>query len=132
RGSPIRDDWATSAYDAAAGTPLWLKRLGGPNHGGVATAMAMSPDGTMLLVTGSNVVAGNNSDLVTVAYDPATGSRRWIATWDGTGYNEAAVALAVSSDGSKVFVTGSTEVVPYTDDYATVAYVAVAGPRLGA
>ena len=79
RGSPIRDDWATIAYDAAAGTPLWLKRLGGPNHGGVATAMAMSPDGTMLLVTGSNVVAGNNSDLVTWPTtpppDPAGGSR---------------------------------------------------------
>lgn len=66
-------------------------------------------------------------DYGTVAYDSATGARRWVARYNGpSNGHEHATALAVSA--SAVYVTGESEGVsshPFDLlplDYATVAY----------
>ena len=41
----------------------------------------------------------------------------------GDGY-EVALSLAVSPDGSKVFVTGQSQGIATCEDYVTIAYVA--------
>jgi WD40 repeat protein len=131
RGSPYRPDWLTIAYDAATGSPLWKKRLGGQGHGGAGVALAVSSDGTKLFVAGPNA-PNTSTDYVIAAYDPDTGSRRWIGTYDGTGNGDTPTAMVVSPDGSQVFVTGSTVVVPYSTDYLTVAWDAASGSQLWA
>jgi DNA-binding beta-propeller fold protein YncE len=58
----------------------------------------------------------------TVAYDAATGSQLWSATY---GSHEAAFGIAVSPDGSTVFVTGEGD-----SGFVTVAYNAATGAQL--
>lgn len=57
-----------------------------------------------------------------MAYDTSTGARRWIAIYDGPAHLEdRAQSLAVSPDGTTVFVTGASTG-STGDSYATVAY----------
>jgi hypothetical protein len=118
-------DFATLAYDASTGSQLWLETYDGPDHGGgSAECVAVSPDGTEVFVTGT---AGgtNHGDYATVAYDANTGSTVWVADYDGPADGQDnPFDLAVSPDGSKVFVTGLSEGPATGYDYATVAYSA--------
>jgi WD40 repeat protein len=117
-------DFATLAYDAATGAKLWLRRYNGPgNFSDEARAIAVSPDGTQVYVTGGSVGATSDFDYATLAYDAATGAGLWKRRYDGpAGLRDDADSLAVSPDGSRLFVTGSSATYPYNDDYATVAY----------
>jgi hypothetical protein len=130
-GSTSGYDYATIAYDASTGAELWLKRYNGPGNGDdFAAAMAVSPDGTKVFVTGVSCASGcgtgdENDDYATVAYEASTGAKLWVKRYNGppgNGYDSARSA-AVSPDGSTVFVTGSSarnhSGIP---DYATVAY----------
>jgi len=124
-------DYATIAYDAAAGTELWVRRYGTPQERGsdVADALGVSPDGSRLFVTGH--ASQGNDDYTTIAYDAATGSRLWLKRFDGTGHGkDIARALGVSPDGSTLFVTGESVGSRTDSDYATVAYSALSGARL--
>jgi DNA-binding beta-propeller fold protein YncE len=95
----------------------------------IARALRVSPDGTKVFVTGRNYRPRDaHATFATLAYDAATGAQLWVRNWDGgTGYAEP-VALGVSPDGSKVFVTGRA--VATSSDYGTVAYDAATGGRL--
>src|SRR5438093_1014040 len=63
-GSIRSADYATVAYDTSTGTVLWVRRYnGGRNHSDVATAIAASPDGSKVFVTG---ISGRS--YATVAY----------------------------------------------------------------
>jgi site-specific recombinase XerC len=62
--------------------------------------VAAGPGGGTVYVTGT----GNDSRYATLAYRARTGSRKWINL---TGANADAFAMALSKDGSKVFVTGT-------------------------
>jgi hypothetical protein len=122
------EDYATLAYDASTGAKLWAKRYDGPPHDrDVATAVGMSPDGTTVFVTGYSTRPASFVDYVTMAYDASTGAKRWLKRYDGpASSDDAASALAVSPDGSAVYVTGNS----YgsgNQDYATVAYEAMTG-----
>jgi DNA-binding beta-propeller fold protein YncE len=130
QGGP--SDYATVAYDAATGAQLWVSRGSGPGSRiGGATSVAVSPDGATVFVTGySNRPAGDRGDdYATIAYRAATGARLWVARYNGPGTSseDAAFSVAVSPDGSGVFVTGSSN-----SDYATVAYLAATGTQLWA
>jgi DNA-binding beta-propeller fold protein YncE len=121
---PNAEDYATVAYDAATGRPTWVGRLDGTAHlNDVAQAVAVSPDGSMVFVTGSIDNAQTGTDYGTVAYDAHTGVRLWLADYDGpaNGY-DAPTAIAASPDGSLVFVTGRSFGGVTGTDYATVAY----------
>ena len=130
-------DYATLAYEASTGNRLWTMRYDGTaGRADQAVALGVSPDGSMVFVTGSSVGLTGGRDFVTVAYDASTGTELWTKRYDGPGNGtDRPKALAVSPDGSQVFVTGrsigsSTSL--NTWDYATVAYDASAGTKLWA
>ena len=117
------------AYDAATGTTLWVQRY--PAN---ARSVAVSPSGGTVFVTGFSAYIPE--DYATVAYDAATGAEQWAQTYNeppGGGSDDAS-SVAVSPDGSKVFVTGTSQGLTSggmhtSDDYATVAYDAATGTQ---
>jgi WD40 repeat protein len=120
-----------SAYGASAGeggTGLWGRRANGPgNSDDSARVIAASPDDTRIFVTGSSVGSSGTRDYATIGYDAATGVLLWAKRYHGPddGQDDA-YALAVSADGSMVFVTGGSDGATGAD-YATVAYDASTG-----
>jgi hypothetical protein len=132
-GSGTGPDYATVAYDAASGARLWRVRYNGPENGSdQASSLALSADGTRVVVTGSSSGATTAFDYATVAYQTATGARLWTARYSGPANGgDYANSLALSSDGLNVFVTGSsTGGSTGGADYATVAYDATSGAPL--
>ena len=117
------------ARAADGGSNLWTRRYDGPASGDdYVTGMAVSPDGSRLFVTGfgSGVASGN--DYATVAFDASTGTRLWTRRYDGPARaQDAAEDVAVSPDGSTVFVTGNSRGVTSGSDIVTIAYAAVSG-----
>jgi len=105
----------TFAFDAAGGL-LWQDTYDGPNSiRDVPGAVAVSPGGGTVVVVGGrdghySYSTGNwtTGDYVVVAYDAATGARRWVSSYDGGGY-DFGVDAAFAPDGSKLYVTGRSQ-----------------------
>ena len=130
-----KQDYLTVAYDADTGARAWSARYAGGLHGGTdqANKLGLSPDGSTLYVTGASDAAGQSADVATLAYDAHTGSRRWIARYDGPAHQgDGGSDVESSPDGTKVFVTGLTydSSVATDDDYLTLAYDATNGSQL--
>lgn len=153
-------DQVIVAYDAATGAQLW--RITGPANGGESTALAVSPDGSTLYASGAGQTAaystaggaqlwadpvagalalsadgatlflttdnGSGSSL-TEAIDPASGAVLWQSSYDATSYF---TSVAVSPDGSTVFVAGATWTKSSSWQLTAVAYDAADGARLWA
>jgi WD40 repeat protein len=122
---------------ASAGGPIsgerqWVSRYeGGGSGADSGEAVAASPDGTRVFVTGSAAETTGLFDYATVAYEAVDGSQLWASTYNGTGnLTDDAHALAVSPDGTRVFVTGESIGSSAVADYATVAYDAASGAQL--
>jgi len=62
------DDYATIAYDAATGGRQWVRRYIGTGNGNDAIAVAVSPSGDGVFVTGDSWRATSDFDYVTIAY----------------------------------------------------------------
>lgn len=122
----------TAAYDAATGRRLWSDVYGGPTGvGGEQAGFGLSPDGGTLFVLAAGGGYGNESDYVTIAYDAATGERLWVSVYDAAGLSDYGEALAVSPDGSAVYVTGMSLLDDEgSADYGTIAYDAATGEEL--
>jgi len=125
-------DYTTAAYDAVTGSPLWQRRYDGPGHGyDTAKAVTVSPDGSKVFVTGGSDGTGGYEDIATIAYDAGTGSKLWLARYDGSGHkNDWGLSIAASPDGSKVFVAGYANRASTRDDFTVLAYAAGAGTSL--
>jgi DNA-binding beta-propeller fold protein YncE len=121
------DDYATVAYNTATGARLWIQRYNGPaNHSDVPTAVAVSPTGTTLFVTGLSETSTGGADYATIAYNTTTGAQLWVTRYHGPGRSDdEAKSVAVSPAGTTVFVTGST-----TKGAVTAAYNAATGAQL--
>ncbi len=118
--------FATVAYNAVTGKRLWVQRFLGPGIAAFANAIAVSPDGSEIYVTGLAEIGdpARGSDLATVAYNARTGHYLWSRLYSGPIFGAGeANAVTVSPDGSKVVITGAT-FGSSTDnlDLATVAY----------
>jgi DNA-binding beta-propeller fold protein YncE len=123
---------AIFAYDAGTGALLWSRiRRGQPEFSDV-DAMAVSPDGTKVFVTGSGSGGSPKpTDYFTQAYDAATGATAWSRLYRGPrSDDDAATGIAVSPDGSAVFVTGQIHAPTSGYRYATVAYSTSTGVTL--
>jgi outer membrane protein assembly factor BamB len=127
-------DYATVGYDASTGAKLWANRYDGAGGaGGRALAVAVDPAGRRVFVTGESPGPGSGPDYTTIAYNAVTGARLWLSRYDGpVNGGDYAYGVAVSPDGSKVFVSGSSDGGPTATkgDYATVAYDAATGAQL--
>jgi DNA-binding beta-propeller fold protein YncE len=125
--------YGTVAYNAATGAQLWASQYDGPTgFRDVAAALAVSPDGARVYVTGTTSNNDVSNNYGTLAYNAATGARLWIARYKGPGGDDEASSLAVSPNGKRVFVAGASRAAPYPStnyDYATIAYSAT-GRRL--
>ncbi|MBI4728405.1 MAG: PQQ-binding-like beta-propeller repeat protein [Acidobacteria bacterium] len=123
------NDYATLAYDATSGAKLWEARYNGSGNGGdMAEGLVVSPDGARVFVTGQSQGSGTNNDYATLAYSAASGAKLWEARYNGpAGWWDAAFDLAVTPDGSRLFVTGRSSGSGTSWDYATLAYDAVSG-----
>jgi WD40 repeat protein len=122
---------APSALANASGGAAWIARYGGSNADSPSD-LAVSPDGSLVFVTGAaGSIDGSYSDYVTIAYDATTGATVWGDRYDGpTSGDDIATALAVAPDGSRVFVTGMTNDFGGQQGWATIAYDAHSGERL--
>jgi WD40 repeat protein len=118
---------------ATAAAPGQQARVSRDSNGGAdrAAAVAVSPDGTMVVVTGSSYSPATGDDYATVAYSTVTGAQLWAARYNGPGNGrDNATAVTVSPTG-RVFVTGrSYGGSSRGDDYATVAYRGATGVRV--
>jgi hypothetical protein len=127
RGPTGSVDYATVGYDVSRGSQIWVRGYNGPSgHHDRALSVAASPAGGAVFVTGESE-GSTGYDFATIAYDLATGERRWLARYDASGVDRGE-ALAVSPDGTMVFVCGNSQIVPGASDYdfayATVSYAA--------
>ncbi len=123
--------YTTIAYNAHTGQQLWLRQYNGSaNKSGEASALAVSPDGRTVYVTGTSVEVKSGFDYATVAYDVRTGAQRWVSTYNGgANFSNYATSLRISPDGGTVFVTGESGIDPFGFDYATLAYDAATGAQ---
>lgn len=134
-GSTTGTDYSTHAYSATAGSTFWSRRYTGPGaQTDVPTAIAVRGSNTVYVTGYSDGGATTHNDFATVAYKAATGALVWARRYNGPANgDDMARAIAVSRDGSKIFVTGESAGMPSTGvDYATVAYDAATGVRLWA
>src|SRR5204862_8268109 len=89
-----------------------------------AASGAVGAHGTKVDVTGDSAGSTSGPDYTTLAYDALTGARDCVKFYNGPSNDtDRATSLAISPDGTKVFVTGGSAG-STSSDYATIAYVA--------
>lgn len=116
-------DYATVAYDSVSGEQLWSRRYKGPRgRDDLPAAIAVSPDGRAVFVTGRRDSAGGRGGaFATVAYSALTGKKLWVADNEPT--RGAAYDIGVSADGRTIYVVGEAKNVKRGDmDFLTVSY----------
>ena len=113
-------DYATIKYNAS-GVEQWVTRYSGPgNSYDDAEALALDGQGNVY-VTGIRIDSVTASDYTTVKYD-ASGVEQWVIRYNGPGdSSDRAKALAVDAQ-SNVYVTGSSQGLETSNDYATIKY----------
>jgi hypothetical protein len=138
RGATSGHDYATVAYRTATGARLWARRYNGrANRDDSAAAVAVTPGGGQVLVTGYSQSAASGADYATVAYNTATGAQQWVRRYDGPArLDDEASSLGVSPTGRTAYVTGYSGVrlsghenAQLISDYATVAYSTATGAQ---
>src|SRR5438093_6453183 len=72
------------ALATTPGSQVWVQRYNGSaNASDAATAMAVSPDGSTVFVTGKSRELGRRFDYATVAYETSTGAQLWRRRYNG-------------------------------------------------
>jgi hypothetical protein len=122
---------ATVAYDARTGDQKWVAHLDDvvPWFPSGARSLAVDRAGTGVYLTGATR-AGEASAMATVAYDTATGERRWLARHESPdGGSAMGSAVAVSPDGATLVATGMVESAATSTDSVTIGYDAATGEQ---
>lgn len=126
-GDTDRGDWTfdffTVAIDLPSGAVRWTSTYGGDGEDAPSDAQ-FSPRGDLVFLTGKSdtlrhlhlddwpicaPVEVGDTDMLTLAYDVRDGSQRWVSHLDGPSPYDRGRALAVSPDGTRVYVTGASE-----------------------
>jgi len=124
-------DYTTAAFDASTGDVLWGRSYAGLGGDDEAWALAVSPDGERVYVTGSSVGPDGSTDFATIAYDAATGDQLWLARYNGSATgDDTPEAISTSSDGARVYVTGTVGAEYGRGAMTTIAYDAATGSQL--
>jgi len=126
------EDDTTVAYNSATGAQRWAKSYGGPGGTDRGLSVAVSPNGKEVFVTGYSFGASSGVDYLTLGYNAATGAQLWVKRYDdglGADGSSEAAEVAVSPNGSTVFVTGTSLSTTKGNDYATIAYNAATGAQ---
>jgi len=130
----LRASFATSAYSASTGTRLWSRRYHGRARGvEEPSAVAVSPGGGTVFVTGSSSGLTSGSDYATIAYSAASGKQLWVSRYNARSRAaDSPVAMTVSPSRAAVYVTGIS--VFRSDSgkraFSTVAYGTASGKSL--
>jgi hypothetical protein len=111
-------DMTTVALDTDSGEVLWGVTRGGP-HADNPTAIALSPDGSVVYVGGVQDQTLEGS--LTVAYDATSGEELWASSHGEPGELSEVSAIAVHPDGTAVFVTGRSGKRSRVTDVLTLA-----------
>jgi hypothetical protein len=120
--------YTTRAFNAATGAVLWTAFDHGPGTGDdQAQSLAVRPDGSRVFVTGSSSDPKGTFRYTTIAFDAATGARRWVARYSYQHLRADAASVAVSPGGTQVFVTGGSAGPTGPGSAATVSYDAATG-----
>ena len=128
-------DAATVAYATANGSQLWADRYDGPaarNDSG--WSLDVSQDGASVFVTGGADGSSSGSadwNIFTAGYSSADGDLLWKKVVNGPddGYDFGR-SLAISPDGTKVYVLGHSLADTAKYDVTTVAYALATGKKL--
>jgi len=124
------EDWV-SVYDNRNGHTTEFDGFIGVEEG---RAQAIGPQGKRVYVTGySWDNATQSPQFATVAFDTSNGARLWVARHGGAGITSYAYDIAVSPDGSRVYVTGQQyrqQQGSFFSEGTTIAYDAATGRQL--
>lgn len=115
--------YETQAREVSTGALVWSRTC--CTSEGSGSLIAASPDGSAVFTSGYLANNEGTDAYATVSYGAATGTEHWEATYSGPHPTRGAVdpaAIAVSPDGSKVFVTGQAPQGSNQDSFTTVAY----------
>ncbi|MFN2544595.1 MAG: PQQ-binding-like beta-propeller repeat protein [Actinomycetota bacterium] len=128
-------DVTVVAYDTTAGDQVWVTRYGGADGSlDSVSGLAVAPDGSTVYVAGSEaagLLSTDPSRFLALALSAGTGHERWVAHYQGPGAgHDLALGLALSSDGSRIFVTGQSKGTTTDFDFATAAFDASDGETL--
>ena len=123
--------YAIDAYSAATGASVWQATYSGPTGHSSFPFMTVSPDGSRIFAAGTTTDSTGAVEFATVAFNAGTGAKLWARRYKlpaGGGAN----AVAVSPDGSRVFVTGTADKLtnPTYYDSVTLGYDAATGTQL--
>jgi hypothetical protein len=128
-GATSTGNYATIAYDASDGSKRWTRRFHAPDEVYSAMALAVSPNGSRIVVTGSGARAGHRQ-FATVAYS-ASGRKAWSDRYDGPRHRQSiGVDVEISRDSRQAVVTGTTPGAKGLSDLATISYGVTHGPTL--
>jgi len=131
-GAPGRYDYVTIAYNALTGARRWLSRYNGRAGGNdQGRAVAVSPDGRTVYVTGRSQGKRSGYDIATIAYNASTGAQRWAGRYNGpANLNDFGNGLAVAPSGRAAYVTGGAGTPGRRLGFVTIAYKSSSGKAL--
>jgi hypothetical protein len=113
-------DYATVQY-SPTGTQGWIERYDDSVHSAdIGQTMTIGDDGS-IVVAGSSTGGGNAEDFMTVEYD-SSGTRKWVASFDGTGHGTDVPTRTAADDSGNVYVAGTSYSSYGTSDLVTLKY----------
>jgi DNA-binding beta-propeller fold protein YncE len=125
--------WVLLALDATTGATRWTSRFEGTHDYDRPGAVAISPDGKTVFVTGTTHLPGGASVMLTMAHAAADGRELWRTVHDGPGELDNGRAMVVSPDGTEIYVAASSETAPGQAndlDFLVAGYDAASGREL--